>query len=114
MTYMDGSRQDQLKEEMARKVDIWWVDDRLKAFLRWTNKKGGISFYLRPSEITTCDKCPFNGNPICRGWKSPSYGNLCNKLWDMDGNNKFCGRNKIIGWQPEGPIERGKKKKDKF
>jgi hypothetical protein len=33
----------------------------------------------------------------------------------MEGDNKFENRDKISGWQPLGPVTRGKiKKKDKF
>jgi hypothetical protein len=32
----------------------------------------------------------------------------------MKGDNQFEGRDKILGWQPLGPLGREKKKKDKF
>jgi len=96
---------------MARQVDIWWESGgRLKASMRWTNKRGRISFTLIPSDNTRCEKCPFNSNPICRLWND----DLCSMLWEMKGDNEFEGRDKIVGWQPLGPLGREKKKKDKF
>ena len=108
---------------MARQVDIWWEEGgRLKASMRWTNKRGRISFTLIPSYESRCEKCPFKGNPICSKWKKkidnraynyhPGY--LCNILWTMEGDNRFEMRNKIVGWQILGPLGREKKKKDKF
>ena len=106
---------------MAREVDIWWVDGgRLKASMRWTNKRGRISFTLIPSIRASCEKCPFKGNPLCSKWRKGidnrvyNPGHLCSMLWTMKGDNQFEKRNKIGGWQPLGPLEREKKKKDKF
>ena len=106
---------------MARQVDIWWESGgRLKASLRWTNKRGRISFTLIPSDKSRCEKCPFKGNPICSKWRKEFDNRICNPehlcsmLWIMEGDNKFEGRDKIIGWQPLGPLGREKKKKDKF
>jgi hypothetical protein len=106
---------------MAREVDIWWADGgRLKASMRWTNKRGRITFFLVPSFMANCPRCPFKGNPICSKWGKTDNGvcnpgPLCSMLWTMKGDNKFEGREKINGWQPLGPVTRGKiKKKDKF
>lgn len=106
---------------MARQVDIWWTDGgRLKASMRWTNKRGRITFFLVPSLLARCPKCPFEGNPICSKWREPednkqyNPGHLCSMLWVMKGNNRFRNREKISGWQPLGPVERERKKKDKF
>ena len=98
---------------MAREVDIWWESGgRLKASLRWTNKRGRISFFLSPTSYAECHKCLFNGSPICGKWGEHDYnGHLCSMLWTMKGDNKFEGRNKILGWQPLGPLGREKKKK---
>ena len=103
---------------MAREVDIWWEDGgRLKASLRWTNKRGRISFTLIPAGRARCEKCPFKGNLICSKWGKAAadrvyaHGHLCSMLWRMKGDNKFEGRNKIFGWQPLGPVGREKKKK---
>jgi hypothetical protein len=83
--------------------------------MRWTNKRGRISFTLIPTSRTLCDKCPFKGNPICSGWSDDRvYKRLCSELWLMKGDNQFEGRDKILGWQPLGPVRREKKKKDKF
>ena len=106
---------------MAREVDIWWADGgRLKASMRWTNKRGRISFILVPSSRgALCDKCPFKGNPICSKWRGEEEnkrynpGHLCSMLWGMKGDNRFERRNRISGWQPLGPLGREKKKKDK-
>ena len=38
-------------------------------------------------------------------------GNLCSMLWRMKGENEFEGRDRILGWQPLGPVERERKKK---
>ena len=104
---------------MARKVDIWWESGgRLKASMRWTNKRGRISFTLIPSDRSRCEKCPFKGNPIYDEWRKGidnrvyNPGNLCSMLWVMEGDNQFEGRNKINGWQILGPV--GREKKDKF
>ena len=103
---------------MAREVDIWWESGgRLKASLRWTNKRGRISFTLIPAERALCSKCPFANSMICERWRSKkekiqyNSGNLCSMLWEMKGDNQFEGRDKIIGWQPLGPLGREKKKK---
>jgi hypothetical protein len=103
---------------MAREVDIWWESGgRLKASMRWTNKRGRISFTLIPSSGgSSCEKCPFKGNPICSKWRKENraYRHLCSMLWSMKGDNRFEKRHEIIGWQPLGPLGREKKKKDKF
>ena len=107
---------------MARQVDIWWESGgRLKASMRWANKRGRISFTLIPAPRASCDKCPFIRTKICERWKWRKgsiqrylENPLCSKLWGMTGDNKFEGRNNIIGWQPLGPLGREKKKKDKF
>lgn len=102
---------------MAREVDIWWESrGRLKASLRWTNKRGRISFTLIPAERAWCEKCPFKGNPICSKWRKKNRvysnrGHLCSMLWGMKGDNRFEGRDKITGWQPLGPLGRKKNKK---
>ena len=105
------------QEIMARQVDIWWESGgRLKASMRWTNKRGRISFTLIPTFSAECSKCPFNENPICNKWnkKKIYYTSLCTQLWKMRGDNIFEGRHRIGGWQPLGPVGREKKKKDKF
>lgn len=106
---------------MSKKVDIWWTDGgRLKASMRWTNKRGRINFFLVPSLMTLCPRCPFDGNPICSKWRSKvdkmAYYDpgLCSRLWNMEGDNKFENREKINGWQPLGPVERGRKKNRKL
>jgi hypothetical protein len=102
---------------MAREVDIWWDGSRLKASMRWSNKRGRISFPLIPTDYARCYKCPFNGSKICDKWRSRDnrgHIGLCSELWSMKGDNKFVGRDKIGGWQPLGPVGREKKKKDKF
>ena len=106
---------------MARQVDIWWEEGgRLKASLRWSHKRGRISFFLIPAEMAVCDRCPFMSSPICSKWRKVkperrTTGHLCSMLWNMPGDNKFAGRNRIEGWQPLGPLGRDKKeKKDKF
>ena len=105
---------------MAREVDIWWESGgRLKASMRWTNKRGRISFTLIPSFEARCKKCPFKGNPICSKWRKEidnrvyNPGRLCSRLWEMKGDNRFEKRDEIFGWQPLGPLGREKKKKDK-
>lgn len=103
---------------MARKVDIWWTKGRrLKASMRWTNKRGRISFTLIPSSGgASCDKCPFKVNLICSKWREEEEidiynpGHLCSMLWVMEGDNQFEGRDEIIGWQPLGPVKRERKK----
>jgi hypothetical protein len=97
---------------MAREVDIWWENaGRLKASMRWTNKRGRISFTLIPSAGPFCGECPFCGNPICGKWrKGYNTGHLCGELWVMKGDNLFEKRDKIIGWQILGPVGREKKK----
>ena len=101
---------------MARPVDIWWESGgRLKASMRWANKRGRISFTLIPVERASCDECPFISSKICKMWrKEIKYKYLCSMLWKMKGDNQFEGRDKISGWQPLGPLGREKKKKDKF
>ena len=104
---------------MARQVDIWWEEGgRLKASMRWTNKRGRISFFLIPASHARCPRCPFNGNSICAKWyKDKSRypaGHLCSILWNMSGNNKFAGRDRIEGWQPLGPVKRERKKNRKI
>ena len=106
---------------MAREVDIWWEEGgRLKASMRWANKRGRISFTLIPAGGALCDKCPFISSKICERWRREreniqyNPGDLCSMLWGMKGDNQFEGRDKIIGWQPLGPLGREKKKKDKF
>lgn len=100
---------------MARQVDIWWESEgRLKASMRWTNKRGRISFTLIPAERALCEKCPFRGNPICSKWGkaiSDRRGHLCSMLWKMKGDNRFTGRHRIFGWQPLGPVKRERKRK---
>ena len=102
---------------MAREVDIWWTDGgRLKASMRWANKRGRISFTLIPVGRALCDKCPFKRYPICSKWRKETDnrvynpGHLCSMLWEMKGDNQFERRDKIFGWQPLGPVRRGKKK----
>ena len=102
---------------MAREVDIWWVDGgRLEASLRWTNKRGRISFFLIPiKDGANCARCPFNHNPICRKWNKANPAKyatepLCTRLWIMKGDNQFENRLKINAWQPLGPLGREKKK----
>ena len=84
---------------MARQVDIWWESGgRLKASMRWTNKRGRISFTLIPSDRSYCEKCPFKGNSICSGWNDNRVYNpehLCSTLWMMKGDNQFENREKI-------------------
>ena len=108
---------------MAREVDIWWIDGgRLKASMRWANKRGRISFILIPSDRSHCEKCPFKGNPICSKWRKDiddkvyiyNSGHLCSMLWMMKGDNQFRNRERINGWQPLGPIGREKKKNRKI
>ena len=103
---------------MARQVDIWWEEGgRLKASMRWTNKRGRISFFLIPTLMSKCSKCPFKGNLICSKWREPEDNrlyHLCNMLWNMKGNNRFRNREKIYGWQILGPVERGRKKNRKI
>jgi hypothetical protein len=103
---------------MAREVDIWWeIGGRLKASMKWTNKRGRISFTLIPTFGSLCSKCVFKGNPICSKWRKETGnrvydpGHLCIMLWEMKGDNKFEGRDKIIGWQILGPVERERKRK---
>ena len=103
---------------MAREVDIWWESGgRLKASMRWTNKRGRISFTLIPSDRSRCGKCPFASSNICEKWRSKreniqyNPGNLCSMLWKMKGDNQFEERDKILGWQIFGPLGREKKKK---
>ena len=80
-------------KNMAREVDIWWESGgRLKASMRWTNKRGRISFTLIPSDCSRCEKCPFNGNPICGAWNDNRVydsGYLCSVLWTMKGDNQL-------------------------
>lgn len=101
---------------MSRQVDIWWVKGgRLKASMRWTNKRGRISFFLIPTYYANCEDCPFWKNPLCCKWKlerkdPADIVALCNLLWEMPGDNKFENKDKIVGWQPTGPIKRGKRK----
>ena len=104
-----------IESVMAREVDIWWESGgRLKASMRWSNKRGRISFFLIPTSYASCLTCPFRENPICGKWKEKSgEGNLCSMLWNMKGDNQFPKRNRIEGWQPLGPVGREKKKKDK-
>ena len=103
---------------MARQVDIWWEEGgRLKASMRWTNKRGRITFFLVPATISRCLECPFIGNLICSKWREPednkqyNPGHLCSMLWNMKGDNQFRNREKIIGWQPLGPVGRERKRK---
>ena len=102
---------------MAWEVDIKWGKwGRLEASLRWPNKRGRINFFLVPASMANCSRCPFKHNPICNKWKkdkSVYCMGLCSMLWNMPGDNQFKGRERINGWQPLGPIKRGKKKKDK-
>ena len=106
---------------MAREVDIWWTDGgRLKASMRWTNKRGRITFFLVPAPMSKCPRCPFKGNLICSKWREPednkqyNPGHLCSMLWNMKGNNQFENREKINGWQILGPVERERKKNRKI
>lgn len=105
---------------MAREVDIWWESGgRLKASMRWTNKRGRISFTLIPSRRALCGECPFINNPICSRWNKANPAmctteHLCNMLWIMEGDNKFEGRNRINAWQPLGPVKRERKKNRKI
>ena len=103
---------------MARQVDIWWINGgRLKASMRWTNKRGRITFFLVPSLIARCPRCPFEGNPICSKWRGEvdkmayNPGHLCSMLWNMKGDNQFENREKINGWQILGPVERDRKRR---
>ena len=103
---------------MARQVDIWWTNGgRLKASMRWTNKRGRITFFLVPAPMAKCPQCPFKGSLICSKWREPkdnlryNPGRLCNMLWNMKGNNRFRNREKINGWQPLGPVGRERKRK---
>ncbi len=105
---------------MARQVDIWWTEGgRLKASMRWTNKRGRITFFLIPAPMSKCSRCPFKGNLICSKWREPednkqyNPGHLCSMLWNMKGNNRFRNREKINGWQILGPVERERKKNRK-
>ena len=106
---------------MSRIVDIWWTEGgRLKASMRWTNKRGRITFFLVPAPFAKCDRCPFKGSLICDRWWTDEQkstlkrrGNLCSKLWIMKGDNQFKNRDKISGWQPLGPVERERKKNRK-
>ena len=105
---------------MARQVDIWWTEGgRLKASMRWTNKRGRITFFLVPALMSKCPQCPFKGNLICSKWREPEdnrrydIGHLCSMLWNMKGNNRFRNREKINGWQILGPVERERKKNRK-
>lgn len=101
---------------MARQVDIWWEEGgRLKASMRWTNKRGRITFFLAPSDRSRCEKCPFKGNSICSGWddnRVHNSGYLCSILWNMKGDNQFENREKINGWQLLGPVKRERKRKE--
>jgi hypothetical protein len=108
---------------MARQVDIWWEEGgRLKASLRWSHKRGRISFFLIPAEMAVCDRCPFMSSSICSKWrkvkpednKQYNPGHLCSMLWNMKGNNRFRNRERINGWQPLGPVERERKKNRKI
>jgi hypothetical protein len=88
--------------------------------MRWTNKRGRISFFLIPTkDRVSCARCPFIHNPICREWNKANPAryateHLCNMLWIMKGDNQFENRLRINAWQPLGPLRREKKKKDKF
>ena len=98
---------------MGRRVDMKWEDEKkitLTAFLRWPNKKGGISFRIDPTRVDLltkddCCRCPFN-NYIC------NLGNiLCRLFWVLPGDNEFEGKEKCIRFQPYGKIRYGKEGK---
>ena len=109
------------ERDMAREVDIWWEGDRLKASLRWTNKRGRISFFLIQHKPTiNCDECPFNGKPICSKWRRNRRQrgrllvepHLCTLLWELPGDNKFDRRKEIMRWKLIGPVGREKKNRN--
>jgi hypothetical protein len=107
-----------IRRIMAREVDIWWADGgRLKASMRWTNKRGRISFFLIPAIMSGCTRCPFKHNRICSKWRGDDEnqkynpGHLCSMLWTMKGDNQFENRDKIDGWQILGPVKRERKRK---
>lgn len=100
---------------MRERVDIWWdKNKKLKAFLYWKNKRGGIGFFLETDremierKNMSCSTCMFFKKGICRMPVS-----LCTKLWFLKGNNQFEGRKFVDFMLPYGPIFY-KKVKDKF
>ena len=96
---------------MAKQVNIKWKNEYkreiLEVNLRWTNKRGCLNFYIKPTDIAFCERCPFFHSYLCK----MNNGNnelyqVCNLLWHLPGDNHFIGRENIFVGQPLGPLKR--------